>query len=466
MGLGQYEFLPVGQDPTGMGAPEGSFEPGSTGAKDSFFIPAGSLIIDDDDLTDDYPTYAQARKLAEDSFAELSDEVTVYENIDPEKDPSEYTEEETLAVEAIFEVQGEIIGLCDRLGEPAFEPHFPLPGEELSDLTFLTFTACKDRYDASGDGIVATFDLSATSNPQDQELADCVTITGGNNQYALNFWAPLTVKPSEIDGLPPTPRDGHPYSGVTVPMFIADYQKTADFSEWEGIAFWARLATASEAVPATADGTATKTPGGRDPLAGDPIPEGARPQDGVGQLGIMVQTMDTAAVLANDVVDGMSAWSVCSPGQLMDWEQFEQGLDVDPPPCFKTQEDLDAFDGQETAGGGKYAYQDAQGNPQSPERPFCIDYSPIDAVVGEEAPYRDQCWDGFRTMIDITGDWKFYFLRFSDMRQAGWGRVADKFRMDQVRSINFLASAYQSANVMIDEVAFYRQIPEGMGGSN
>jgi hypothetical protein len=183
-------------------------------------------------------------------------------------------------------------------------------------------------------------------------------------------------------------------------------------------------------------------------------------------MGIIMQTMDTAAVLANGVVDGMSAWNVCSEGALMILEQFENGEDVPPPACFKSQEDLDAFPGQSTPNGGKYAYQDAHGKPQSPEIPFCADYSPVDATVGEESPYRDQCWDGFRSMLDITTDWKFYFLPFDEMRQAGWGRVAGALRMDQIRRINILTSAFQPVNVMVDEVSFYREKSDGMGGAN
>src|SRR5690606_11956373 len=136
------------------------------------------------------------------------------------------------------------------------------------------------------------------------------------------------------------------------------------------------------------------------------------------------------------------------------------------PACFKDQATFDAFPGLATENGlQKYVYRDANGYPQTPELPFCIDYSPIDAEAGSETPYRDQCWDGFRSMLDITTDWKFYFLPFDEMRQAGWGRVAKEFRTDQIRSVNFLTSAFQPANVMVDEVAFYRRKADGMGGS-
>jgi hypothetical protein len=133
---------------------------------------------------------------------------------------------------------------------------------------------------------------------------------------------------------------------------------------------------------------------------------------------------------------------------------------AEKPFCFKTQAAFDAFEGQVSGDNFKYAYKDANGDPQTPAFPFCEDYSPVDATVGKEAPYRDQCWDGFRTMLDITQGWKCYFLAFDEMRQAGWGRVANSFRLDQVRSINLLTSAFQPVNVMVDEISFYRRLPE------
>lgn len=447
MGLNVYEFQPIGVDPSGTNEPLGSFE-------GDFYTPAGAMIIDDDDLTDDYSAFIEVRKWALELIEAYADSVAIWESLEPD---GEYSEEEQAAID---EVSSEIIsplsGSCSRLVEGIFAPKV---GDNLSDLSFLQFTYCKDRYDATGDGVVGTFDLATTSNPQDAELAACVTVSEGNNQTAMNFWGPLSTQESEIEGLPSNPRDGFTYSGITVPLYIAAYQQTADFSKWDGIAFWARLASASEAIPIS-DGIG-------DPLSNaTDLPDGARPQDGVGQLGVIIQTMDTAAVLAGDTVDGLSLWTVCTPANAEVWEQHEGGEDVMLPTCFKDEAAFDAFPGMENEDGtGKYAYRDANGYPQTPELPFCIDYSPIDAEAGSETPYRDQCWDGFRSMLDITTDWKFYFLPFDEMRQAGWGRVAKEFRTDQIRSVNFLTSAFQPANVMVDEVAFYRRKADGMGGS-
>lgn len=442
-----YDFQPVSPPPTAADVrlPMGSFE-------GNFYIPAGALIVDDDDLTDDYASYLKGRALAEELISEIPEAVSIYENIDPMAVP---TTEEQDAVAVVDAFVGELLVHCERILEPGFAP---TPGTKISTLDFVTFTACKDKYDASGDGIVATFDLSDSTRPgyqsQDADLAKCITATGGANQMALNFWGPLSTQESEIEGLVATPRDGFTYSGITIPLFIGDYRETADLSQWEGIAFWARLANAGEAVPIQ------DTPGGRPPLAGAEIPAGARAQDGVGQLGVIIQTIDTAAVLANGVVDGMGVIGVCNEMQLATYGQWEAGTpDVEKPFCFKTQAEFDAFPGQVASEGFKYAYMDANRNPQTPEFPYCEDYSPVDAVVGEEAPYRDQCWDGFRSMLDISTDWKFYFMPFSEMRQAGWGRVAKSFRLDQIRSVNFLTSAFQPVNVMVDEVAYYRRRP-------
>ncbi len=446
MGLDRYEFKPIGGDAS---APFGSFEPDGSG--ELVGLAQGELVVDDDDLTDDYPLYEDVVELFEAEVAAHPTEVATWESMDPDADESTYTPEQIAAAAFVRSLEDTVIqsGKCARYptasAPTADEPlHIdaPVPG---SPLVPPRFTTCKDSWSQSGDGVVGLYSLAARE--VDQVVAACGTVTGTPNTTALNFWGPLTVDPPAIEGDLPQTIDGFNYSGVTIPLQIAPYQQTVDLSAWEGIAFWARLAVADEAVPVG------PTPGnGESPLAGDPIPVGARPQDGTGQLGVILQTADTAAM---DFGLGARKIRVCAAG-------------ADPLAafCFATVEEFQAFDGpelieegNEAAGPYKWALASESGAPASIPQPFCVDYSPVDERAPNEVPFRNQCWDGFRTMVEITTEWKFYFLPFDEMRQAGWGQVGESFRIDNVRSINLLTSAFQSVNHLVDEVALYRKRP-------
>ncbi|GEM_PF-1874264 len=498
--LGKFEFRAVGtvfdeESGESTGESMGSFEP-------NFSVPPGALIADDDDLSDDYFPYQSALKQGAALMATRSDLVAVYEGLDPDKDASEYTEQEQAAFDFVsgelvihdasgtemtgrtllvdddgkivvavvaedesievkydeFVVSGlneYLIPLCRRLEEGRIGAQ---PGDKLTEEVYPSFTACKDKFDANGDGVIGDFILAREgAPPQDLELAACPTVEGRANTQALNFWGPLSTQPSEIENLPANPRDGFTYSGLTVPLNIAPYRGTIDRSDWQGIAFWARLAGASEAIEIK------DSPGGKTPYSGRRLPQGAAPQEGVGQLGVMIQTIDTSAIYdTRGNVDGLGQAGVC-----------EEGEDAATDFCFATQEEFDAFPGElvplppapeepvdpapETPARKKYAYQDEHNQPQSPGTPYCIDYSPVDTKPGDETSFRNQCWDGFRSMLEISHSWRFYFMPFKNMRQAGWGRYAPEFRLDQIRSVNFLTSAFQPINVMVDEVTFYRK---------
>ena len=314
-----------------------------------------------------------------------------------------------------------------------------------------TFFSCKDKWSDPGDGVVASYGLDdKPAGSQDAALGACTTVTGTENAYALNAWGPISTYKTDIGQ--EVPYDGFTYSGITVPLSIATYTFTADASEWEGVALWARLATAEEAVPIDSDAVIAKP-------ARYEEGQMAQPMDGVGQVGVIIQTIDTAAF-----ADGLDAQkirpdAVC-PTFDADGNPIVEGTTPVTAPCFPTEKDFDDFDAPEfedDTGKFKYGVGSAKGLPVPVPQPFCIDYSPVDAIVGEEAPFRDQCWDGFRTMKDISQDWKFYFFPFKEMRQAGWGRVADKFRVDQIRSVNLLTSAFQSMNIIVDEASYYRR---------
>ncbi len=233
--------------------------------------------------------------------------------------------------------------------------------------------------------------------------------------------------------------DGFTYSGLTVAVYESPWKQVDDKSDWEGVAFWARLAEKEEAVALPGDVT---------PLAGAAMPPDARPQDGVGQIGVSIQTMDTISVAdGKGATTEINGYGVCTGAE---------------PLCFEDQAAFDAFPGlvvPGTDGQRKYAFSTDTGELDTPEVPFCEDYVPTEVVVGQETPYRDQCWDAFRSLRDVTPEWRFYFFPFSEMRQAGWGRVGKEFRTDRIKSISILTSAFQPINIMFDEVAFYRKKP-------
>ncbi|HSC89134.1 MAG TPA: hypothetical protein VLC09_17750 [Polyangiaceae bacterium] len=422
MGMDRYEFLPVGATPMG------SFELDGSGSIAG--IDQGALIIDDDDLTDDYPIYQEGQRIYHDlvdNDPALKAAVEAYESSDT-TDPPSTVPELTDLVDAITVV-------C-----PYYSIFNTTPAKGVAPL----FVSCKDRWSESGDGILATWDLAASADPQDQAMAACGTVTGTPNASAINFWGPVSQRTAQVpeDGFDAI--DGFTYSGITIPITIPAYRTSQDISEWEGVAFWARNATAEEAVP-----YGTAAPVLAHPDIRKNVPPNPKPQDGASQVGIMIQTNDTAAF----ELDGVVAF-------LPDSECTIEGVDG---PCFPTQADYDAFNAPLVDDGTgqlvKYGITDSHGRPADVPQPFCIDYSPIDAPAGEETPYRNQCWDGFRYMREIGNEWTFIFLPFDEMRQAGWGQYAPSFRTTQMRSLSIVTSAFNAVNIVVDEVAYYRKRP-------
>jgi hypothetical protein len=104
------------------------------------------------------------------------------------------------------------------------------------------------------------------------------------------------------------------------------------------------------------------TPLGLEPLSGRVVPESAHPQKGVSQLGIIIQTFDTGAVLnERGEMDFMNQIGVCEAGQNR-VDNF----------CFGTEAEFDAFPGlvvdvPEGEPAKKYAYMDEHGNPTTPD---------------------------------------------------------------------------------------------------
>jgi hypothetical protein len=95
----------------------------------------------------------------------------------------------------------------------------------------------------------------------------------------------------------------------------------------------------------------------------------------------------------------------------------------------------------------------------------CQPYTfPADDITGEYCfnpgdpppPDRDeQCLDGWATPIDLSTDWKFYTIPFSQLRQGGFGKKAPYFNLHAVDTIAFTVIVGW-ADFYIDNVTFYR----------
>jgi hypothetical protein len=68
----------------------------------------------------------------------------------------------------------------------------------------------------------------------------------------------------------------------------------------------------------------------------------------------------------------------------------------------------------------------------------------------------DQCLDGWATTVELTTDWQFYTVKFSDMQQGGFGKKAPYFNLKAVDTIAF-GFIVGWADAFIDNVTFYRR---------
>ena len=95
------------------------------------------------------------------------------------------------------------------------------------------------------------------------------------------------------------------------------------------------------------------------------------------------------------------------------------------------------------------------------------DCRPYTFTSGESAEYcfnendkpppsrEERCVDGFTSMLQLTGEWKFYTVPFSTMRQGGYGKIAPEFDLHSVYSL-ILQWGAGNVDFYIDNVSFYR----------
>jgi hypothetical protein len=71
-------------------------------------------------------------------------------------------------------------------------------------------------------------------------------------------------------------------------------------------------------------------------------------------------------------------------------------------------------------------------------------------------PSREQrCNDSFTSMLQLSGDWQFYTVPFSDMRQGGYGKIAPEFDLKSVYSVT-LGWGPGNMDIYIDNVSLYK----------
>jgi hypothetical protein len=387
---------------------------------------------------------------------------------------------------------------CAQLGGEryVYEPIWTFePGEREPASPELVFSddgslsGRRPAWDQAGDGVVARYALDAEG--ADAAMARCASHLGGPNSGALNFWGPVSGKRQELGGVVyELPGEGFTFSGGTVTLASGLYSGSVtppqegrpywdrgvliDASEFDGVSFWARLALPEEAVPIDSDRVIYQ-PG---PESGPAIP-----QFGESQLGVLVQTIHTG------LVETPTATALANPT-----DPSIAPIEA-PPPCDDYNPWL-PFCHRMLREGGELptqclvavpiAYCRSRLSRPEPLHPECVQHipqaacqrpefadepvrcagtlpedppneEPVEDWNELERPFRNQCWDGFRTVKEITHQWRHYFLPFDEMRQAGWGRVAERFETDKIRSLGFMTSAWQPANVLVDEVAFYKR---------
>jgi hypothetical protein len=67
----------------------------------------------------------------------------------------------------------------------------------------------------------------------------------------------------------------------------------------------------------------------------------------------------------------------------------------------------------------------------------------------------DRCLDGWQGNVELTLDWHFYILPFSELRQGGYGKRAPYFNLKAIDTVAF-TFIVGWADVYIDNVSLYR----------
>jgi hypothetical protein len=246
---------------------------------------------------------------------------------------------------------------------------------------------------------------------------------------------------------PPTPAPGAAVDSAGLPLTTADGGAYAqshafiDASAYDGIAFWARRGPESQnrlIVTVTDSFTSDRLARQNETycrrlracytqcLSGAPC----SPDDPTSATPIY-RCFDPAAgpLPQNVAVDALLdlMYPRCGPSACTSRASYPDP-DFDGKPCRPY-----TFPAADIS--REYCFDD--GDPQPPDRD-------------------EQCLDGWASSVNLTTDWQFYTVAFSDMQQGGFGKRAPFFNLTAVDTIAF-SVIVGWADVYVDNVTFYRR---------
>jgi hypothetical protein len=64
------------------------------------------------------------------------------------------------------------------------------------------------------------------------------------------------------------------------------------------------------------------------------------------------------------------------------------------------------------------------------------------------------CWDAYKREVDVTGEWREYFLPFTEFEQDGYGQNAGPLQLSRLYSIEFQSDG-GAFDVWVDDFGFY-----------
>ncbi|HEY4102318.1 MAG TPA: hypothetical protein VGM44_00440, partial [Polyangiaceae bacterium] len=67
----------------------------------------------------------------------------------------------------------------------------------------------------------------------------------------------------------------------------------------------------------------------------------------------------------------------------------------------------------------------------------------------------ERCGDGFTDYVQLSEDWQFYTIPFTEMRQGGYGKVAPFRDLTSAYSITLQWGA-GNVDFFFDNISFYR----------
>ncbi|HTA91678.1 MAG TPA: hypothetical protein VK745_18975, partial [Polyangiaceae bacterium] len=72
------------------------------------------------------------------------------------------------------------------------------------------------------------------------------------------------------------------------------------------------------------------------------------------------------------------------------------------------------------------------------------------------APASQRCGDHWVNSVDLTTDWQFFHVPFTDLRQQGFAKKAEELDLHSVSVVRFTWDA-GIIDYWIDSVSFYKQ---------